>query len=133
MVMRGWFSKLLGDRGERAAAKFLKAAGLKIIARQYRNLFGEIDIIAMDGDCVVFVEVKTRSSSDKGHPTEAITVAKQEQMTKLALVFLKRQRLLNQTSRFDVVSVIWQDGKAEPQIQHYVNAFEATGSGQMFS
>ena len=130
--MPGLLTKLLGDRGERAAAKFLKQAGYRIIARQYRNQFGEIDLIASDGDCIVFVEVKTRTSTTSGHPTEAITPSKQEQLTKLALVFLKRHRLLHRRSRFDVIAVIWPTGSKVPEIQHYPNAFEATGRGQLF-
>jgi putative endonuclease len=60
MTMKKLLQKLLGDRGERAAVAFLKKLGYKILARQFRNDFGEVDIIAQDGETTVFVEVKTR-------------------------------------------------------------------------
>ena len=130
--MRGIFTKLLGDRGERAAAQFLRKKGMKIVERQSRNFVGEIDLVAKDGDCIVFVEVKTRSSTLAGHPYEAITQAKQTKLTKLALVWLKERRLLNSSSRFDVVSIVWPPDTKKPTIRHFVNAFEPVGRGQMF-
>lgn len=123
--MRGWFAKLLGNRGENAAVRYLKAKGYRILFRNHKNQFGEIDIIARDQDWIVFVEVKTRSSTAAGHPTEAVTVGKQIQLTKLAMVFLKRHKLLNHRARFDVVSIIWPTGTTDPVIDHYMNAFPA--------
>ncbi|MBX3437865.1 MAG: YraN family protein [Planctomycetaceae bacterium] len=132
MATRGFFNRLLGDRGERAAAKFLRRQGYRILARQSRSRIGEIDLIALDGGTLVFVEVKTRSSHAAGHPSEAITLAKQKQLTRAALAWLKRRRLLEQRGRFDVVAITWNDS-GPPQIEHYINAFEPVGSGQMFS
>jgi len=131
--MRGILTKLLGDRGERAAARFLRRQGMKILERQSRNQFGEIDLVAKDGDCIVFVEVKTRSSVLAGQPFEAITHAKQKKLTQLALVWLKRKRMLNASARFDVISVVWAPEDKKPTIQHYRNAFEPVGRGQMFA
>lgn len=131
--MRGWLTKLLGDRGERAAARYLRRQGFRILARQQRSRLGEIDLIAMDDDTIVFVEVKTRRSDATGHPTEAVTFAKQQQLTRLALVWLKRHHRLEHRARFDVVAVIWPDDARQPIIQHYRNAFEPVGRGQMFS
>ena len=74
--MRGWLTRLLGNRGERLAAKFLARKGIRILRRQHKMPSGELDIIAMDGDRIVFVEVKTRRSDSKGHPIEAITPQK---------------------------------------------------------
>ena len=131
MTKRGILNRLLGDRGERAAAKFLKRQGFRILARQSRSRIGELDLIALDGESVVFVEVKTRSSHVAGHPTEAITFAKRKQLTRAALVWLKRRGLLDSRARFDVVAITWcTDGP--PLIEHYRNAFEPVGSGQMF-
>ncbi|WP_010586273.1 YraN family protein [Schlesneria paludicola] len=141
--MFGWFTTLLsaargakkelGNRGEIEAARFLEHLGYKILHRQWRERYGEIDLIAIDRDTIVFAEVKTRASAGFGHPTEAITTAKQGRMTRSALAFLKRKRWLNRRARFDVIAVIWpRDGDA-PQIQHYMNAFEPTGFGQMYS
>jgi putative endonuclease len=125
--------KSLGERGEAAAAKFLRRLGYKIVGRQDRHRLGEIDIVAVDGRTVVFVEVKTRTSHDAGHPTEAVTPDKQRRLTRVALSFLKRHGLLESSARFDVIAVTWEDQKRRPTIEHYKNAFEAVGEGQMFS
>lgn len=130
--MSRWFTKLLGDRGEDASVKFLRKQGYRILEKQYRTKLGEIDIVAQDGHCIVFVEVKTRKSTAAGHPTEAITFQKQQQLTRLALAFLKERGWLERSARFDVISVLWSDEDKTPQIDHYPNAFEATGRGQMF-
>jgi putative endonuclease len=125
--------KSLGERGEAAAAKFLRRCGYKIVSRQDRHRLGEVDIVAVDGQTVVFVEVKTRTSHDAGHPAEAITPDKQRRLTRVALSFLKRHGLLERAARFDVIAVTWEDLRRRPTIEHYKNAFEAVGSGQMFS
>lgn len=130
--MRSIVTRLLGDKGERAAAKYLRKQGMKILARQSKNRIGEIDIIALDGDCIVFVEVKTRSSTNNGQPFEAVNPSKQAKLTRLALVWLKQNNRLNSSARFDVVSVIWPPDAKRPTINHYKNAFEAVGRGQMF-
>ncbi len=126
-------SQTLGRRGELAAEKHLKRLGYKIVRRSQRSSAGEIDLIAVDDRTVVFVEVKTRASHDKGHPAEAVDRTKQERLTRLALAFLKRHGLLEHSSRFDVVAVTWPDSDRRPIIEHFKNAFEPTGRGQMFS
>lgn len=141
--MFGWFRSLLnpargarkqlGNRGEVEAALFLERLGYKILHRQLRGRYGEIDLVALDGQTIVFVEVKTRTSSAAGHPTESVTLDKQAKITRSALVFLKKHRWLNRRSRFDVVAITWPSGDEPPTIQHYVNAFEPVGFGQMFS
>jgi len=131
--MSGWLKRLLGDRGERLAAKYLRRQGYKILARQYTSRYGEIDLIALDGECIVFVEVKTRRSAVAGHPFEAVTFAKQKKLTTLALNYLKRQGLLEYPARFDVVTVLWLADSQQPEIEHIRNAFEAVGFGQMYS
>ncbi len=145
----GWLAGWLGNEGERLAARYLRRQGYKILARRYRTALGELDLIARDGACIVFVEVKTRRSTVAGQPHEAVDRAKQAQLTRLALAFLKRYRRLEQPARFDVISIIWEgqaegqatgpstsqpvDQKTEPQIIHYRNAFEPPGRGQMYS
>jgi putative endonuclease len=137
--LRAWFAALfsrpksLGERGENAAARHLKRQGFRIIERGYDSPLGEIDIIAIDDRTVVFVEVKTRTSGDAGHPTEAIDATKQRRMTQAALAYLKSKRLLQNAARFDVVAITWPAGAHEPVIEHYKNAFAPTGSGQFFS
>lgn len=116
----------LGKRGERAAVKFLKRHGYTILHRGYLILGGELDIVAVDGRTVVFVEVKTRATHDAGHPTEAVDPHKQKQLTQLALAYLRRYQLLDCRARFDVIAITWPIGQKRPTIEHIKNAFEAT-------
>jgi putative endonuclease len=123
----------LGQRGEAAAARFLKQKGLVVVARSDRGRLGELDLVAVDGRVVVFVEVKTRRSHDAGHPADAVDQRKQQRLTRLALTYLKRHGLLEYPARFDVVAVTWSDDDGAPAIEHFPNAFEPAGQGQMFS
>jgi putative endonuclease len=128
-LVRAVLNRLLGNEGERAAARYLRRRGLRIITRNYRTTRGEIDLIARDGDTLVFVEVKTRRA---GRPAEAVTPQKQRRLTLAALNFLRRFELLEQRCRFDVVAVVWPDGARSPTIEHIPNAFEPPGRGQFF-
>lgn len=128
-ILRALMSRLLGDRGERAAARFLRRQGFRVILRGYRTPLGEIDLIARDGDTLVFIEVKARR---QGTPAEAVTPEKQRRLTLAALRFLAEHGLLEQSCRFDVVAIVWPDGRRTPQIDHFRNAFPAVGRGQMF-
>ena len=132
-MLQGLLNRLFGNRGERQAARFLRRQGFKIIARQSANRHGEIDLIARDGDCIVFVEVKTRRSDAAGLHFEAVTTDKQRKMTKTAMVWLKRRGLLESRSRFDVVSILWPEDSKTPEITHYKNAFPAVGVDSMYS
>jgi len=136
--IRRWFweklrPRTLGESGEAAAIRFLRHKGYIIVARQDRGILGEIDIVAIDGKTVVFVEVKTRRSHDAGRPEEAVDFQKQRRLSRLALGYLKRHQLLEHRARFDVVSITWPKGAKRPQIEHFENAFEPTEVGQMFS
>src|SRR5579871_6075111 len=106
--------KTLGRRGEDAAARFLKRQGYKILARSSRLATGELDLVALDGRTIVFVEVKTRTSADVGHPAEAVDATKQRKLTRLAVTFLKRHQLLEFPARFDVVAITWPGGRGRP-------------------
>lgn len=128
----GWRTKSLGERGEDVAARFLKRKNYRILARHHDAPLGEIDIIAVDGRTIVFVEVKTRKTADAGHPAEAIDKRKQRRLTQSALAYLKAQRLLNYSARFDVVAVLWPDDLRDPTIEHTSNAFAPVGDGQFF-
>lgn len=129
-----WFSiRAFGNRGEDLAARYLRQQGFQILARQYRTPLGEIDLIARDDGWIVFVEVKTRRSQSAGHPVEAVDRAKQAQLTRLALAYLKRKRWLDRPARFDIVAILWSDESQPPEIMHYRNAFPPIGRGQMFS
>ncbi len=131
--MPRWLARLFGNRGEKLAAKYLERAGYRILARQFTCRAGEIDLIALDGGTVVFVEVKSRRSDAAGHPAEAVTEKKQSQMVRAALFYLKRYNLLEQPSRFDVVAIVWPADNAQPEITHYRNAFSPAGQGQFYS
>jgi len=120
---------MLGERGERAAARYLKRQGMRVLLRGYRTRVGEIDLIARDGDTLVFVEVKSRRH---GTPAEAVTPEKERRLTNAALQFLRKYDLLEQRSRFDIVAVVWPIDRKEPAIEHFRNAFEAVGRWQMF-
>lgn len=132
---RHWWSRTspLGRRGEELAARHLQSLGYRIVERGYRRPSGEIDLVALDGRTIVFVEVKTRSSAGRGTPAAAVDRKKQVRLTRAAAVYLKRRRLLDQPARFDVVSVVWTSDDAEPEVRHIRSAFEAVGSPSMFS
>lgn len=95
----------LGREGEEAAARFLTDAGYRIIARNVRFRFGELDMVATEQDCIVFVEVKTRTGTGYGTAAEAVTPAKQRQLIKLATVYLAGAGGDGRQCRFDVVTV----------------------------
>src|SRR5207245_8321756 len=85
--------KPLGRRAEDAAARYLRRLGYIIIARGHRDNIGELDLVAVDGRTVVFIEVKTRTTHDAGHPADAVDEAKQRRLTRLALSYMKRHDL----------------------------------------
>jgi putative endonuclease len=127
--VRALVNRLFGDRGERTAARFLRRNGLRVLMRGYRTSQGEIDLIAREGNVLVFVEVKARRH---GSPKEAVDFQKQRCLTLAALHFQRKYNLLDHPSRFDVVGIVWPDDRKPPQIDHVRNAFEAVGRGQMF-
>jgi putative endonuclease len=132
--LRRWFpSPPLGQRGEAAAARYLRRRGYRIVARGDRGQLGELDLVAVQKRTVVFVEVKTRQSQAAGNPGEAVDDDKQRRLTRLALSFLKRHGLLEYPARFDIVAVTWPEGQSRPTIEHYEHAFEAVGFKGMFS
>jgi putative endonuclease len=125
--------KTLGQRGEAAAARYLRRRGYKVLARSDRFGPGELDLVMLDRDTIVFVEVKTRESHDAGHPSEAVDQTKQRRLTKLAVTFLKRYGLLERPARFDVIAITWPAGQRSPTIEHIKNAFDAVGKWEFYS
>lgn len=115
------FRKLLGQKGEDRAAHFLAGQGYKILERNYRTRAGEIDLIALHEGMVVFVEVKTRTSSLFGAPELAVTPRKQQRMAKAALGYLRSRKLYQMPCRFDVVAI---NAAAERELELIQNAFE---------
>ncbi len=128
-----WWRRWLGSRSERAAARYLRGLGWTLIRRNYSCLHGEIDLIAIEERCVVFVEVRSTSSDDESRPAQSVDDVKQKRLTRLALHFLQDHNLLQQAARFDVLTVTWPDDQREPTIVHYRQAFEAVGRFQMYS
>jgi putative endonuclease len=117
----------VGRYGEQVAADYLEAAGLVILARNWRCREGEIDIIARDGSDVVFVEVKTRSSAAFGAPAEAVDRAKSARIRQLAVRWLLAQRDAGEPAswsalRFDVIAVVRTRGDG-PDVVHLRGAF----------
>ncbi len=113
---------LLGQKGEDIAVGFLERAGYKVLDRNFRCRNGEIDIIALDGKSIVFVEVKTRNKENFGPPKLAVNWRKQKQLIKVALTYLKQKRLMDRPARFDVVGIIIR-GDKEEEIELVKDAF----------
>ncbi len=112
---------LLGKTGEKIAQKYLVEKGYKVLATNYRSRRGEIDIICQDGETVVFVEVKTRTSEKFGTPAEAVTAQKQERLHRLAMEYLIANNLELRPVRFDVLTLSFIS--AQPEIEHLIGAF----------
>lgn len=115
--------KTFGKLGEDAAAEFLEAAGYTIVTRNFRIRSAEIDIIAQINDAIVFVEVKARSSTRHGLPSEAVNLRKQHKIIEAAGVFLQDETYSDCACRFDVVEVYLR-GEHVEAINHIENAFE---------
>jgi putative endonuclease len=99
-------SKALGSKGEDLAVQYLKKKGFKVIERNYHCSAGEIDLIAREGNTLVFVEIKARSSSDYGLPQEAVDRFKQKKMIEVARAYMAERHLTEDiAARFDVVAV----------------------------
>ncbi|HET9657874.1 MAG TPA: YraN family protein [Kineosporiaceae bacterium] len=97
---------VLGAYGEKLAAEHLLAEGMTVLYRRWRCRFGELDIVALDGRCLVVVEVKTRRSTGTGAPLEAVTPAKLQRLRRLAAVWLDAQETAYPDVRIDVIGVL---------------------------
>lgn len=128
-----WYRRWFGNRSERTALRFLKRLGYRIVARNWSNPSGELDIVAVDGSVLVFVEVRSTGEDDTDRPAASVDAEKQRRLTELALQFLKEKRLLGRPARFDVLALSWPPGAREPRIVHYRQAFEAVGRFQLYS
>ena len=115
--------QILGAEGERAAEKFLRRQRYTILQRNYRCRSGEVDLVALDGRTVVFVEVKTRTQPEFGSPFEAVDQRKQRQIQRVAQRYLTEHRLHDRDARFDVVGVWWENGRVHCELIR--NAFDA--------
>lgn len=111
-----------GAAGERSARKFLQRSGLKFLTANFRSARGEIDLVFRDGDCLVFVEVKTRSSEEWSRPAAAVDARKRKLLSLTALDYMKLLKNPLVKFRFDIVEVLLADG-AVREIRHLPNTF----------
>ncbi|MGH2398315.1 MAG: YraN family protein [bacterium] len=119
--------RALGRIGESAARDFLEQGGYRIIASNFRCRYGELDLIAQQGEVIVFVEVKARTTIDYGRPFDAITPLKQRRLLRLALYYLKGRNWLRRPIRFDAVSVTLTPAGSVTRIEVLADAFGAGG------
>ncbi|MGI6703165.1 MAG: YraN family protein [Clostridia bacterium] len=117
-------SRSIGKLGEEAARRYLEDIGYRILETNYRDKQGEADIIGFDDKVLAFVEVKTRRNTRYGTPGEAVIYEKQRRLTRIAMSYLTRHRMLYRQIRFDVVEVVVQDG-AVKEIRLIKDAFDA--------
>jgi len=118
--------KLFGQAGESAAEIYLRRKGYRIVARNLRTSVGELDLVAEDGQVLVFVEVKARRTGAFGGAIHAVHQRKQEKLIHLAAQYLARHHIKDRPCRFDVVLLQGADA-VDPRIEHIQNAFEVSG------
>jgi len=126
----GFLSKIMttkqrGDLGEDAAARYLEQRGFRVLDCNWRYRQWELDLVCMDGDTVVFVEVKTRSAGSMGTPADALDRKKQARLVKAASQYLTKKELWDEPCRFDLAAVI--DTGTSMDVEHIENAFDLTG------
>ena len=111
-----------GQLGERAAKRHLRRLGLKFLTANFRSDRGEVDLVFRDGDCLVFVEVKTRSAEDWTRPAAAVDARKRRLLSQTALDYLRLLKNPQVKIRFDIVEVLLSDD-AVREVRHLPNAF----------
>lgn len=112
-----------GRQGERLARMYLESKDWQILATNWRCRSGEIDIVAQDGNCLVFVEVRTRTSERFGTPAESVDWRKQRKLRQVAGVFLASQSVCAARIRFDMISIRMGENGQDPVLEHLQNAF----------
>lgn len=115
----------LGRLGEKLGARFMRRLGYRIAARNYTCPAGEVDLIAIDGDSVVFVEVKTRRDDTTEYPEDAVNTTKRRRLTATARYYLLQAKAERRSCRFDVLAVLLKEGEA-PRVEHFIDAFGPT-------
>lgn len=117
----GYNKRQIGTKYEKRAGEYLEKKGYQVLEYNFRCRMGEIDIIARNGEYLVFCEVKYRSNTNKGHPEEAVDIRKQKVISKCALYYLTKNGLYHTACRFDVVCI------EKENITLYQNAFDYVG------
>src|SRR3974390_1796189 len=127
--LQGWWKGkkkplhlLYGELGERAATKWLKRQGLKFLTANFRSPRGEIDLVFREGDCLVFVEVKTRSSEEWVRPAAAVNAERRRRLTRAGLDYLRLLHNPKVKVRFDIVEVLLDNGEVS-EVRHLPNSF----------
>jgi len=129
-----WWRRWFGRRSERAAARFLRRLRYHILAANIEDDRGEIDLLALDGDTLVVVEVRSTERTDLVRVIASVDYLKQKRLTEAVTRYLGRRRLLGKiTVRFDIVAISWPPGAKSPTVNHVKDAFEAVGRFQMFN
>lgn len=118
------FRRERGNEGEDLASAYIHSLGYKILKRQYSNRFGEIDLIAEDGNEVVFIEVKMRQSHEYGRPEESVTRTKLQKMWRAMQIYLQEQKREEDEYRIDVIAIT--KSSDEPDI-HHIKDIDMTG------
>lgn len=103
--------KILGKWGEQKAKDYLLSEGYRLLAENWRNRYGEIDLIMLEGETVVFVEVRTKKNNNYGYGFETVNKKKQEQLLKMANMYLSAKKWWNRNIRFDVISIDAENGR----------------------
>lgn len=119
-------TKQIGNEGEELAVSYLETKGYTILERNYFFERAEVDIVAYDETCIVFVEVKKRATSAFGKPEEFVTKSKIENLYKAAEAWMYERKMETAPARFDVVAIIQENNEA-PDIKHFENAFTQRG------
>lgn len=121
------YNKVLGAFGEDMACSYLEKQGYRILERNFSCKAGELDIIAFDGETLTFVEVKCRTGTGYGNPSEAVSYYKQSRIVKTALFYMNKHKIFDYMSRFDVIEVLTEGTKESTKINLIKNAFEYSG------
>lgn len=132
-----WWKRWFGRRSERAAARYLRKLGYRLLAANVSDSQGELDLLALDGETLVVVEVRS-TASDRPDAIEqtaaSVNFRKQKKITEATSRFLARRRLLGKIAvRYDVLVLAWPEAAREPTFKHIPHAFESTGRFQFFT
>jgi putative endonuclease len=128
-----WVRRWFGRRSERAAGRYLRKLGYRIVAANWDDRLGEIDLLAVDGRTVVVVEVRSSETTALHDLAATVDAAKQRRLTDAAVRFLQSKRLLGTAVRFDVLAVRWPPDADTPEFLHLKDAFPAVGKFQFFN
>lgn len=132
-----WWKRWFGQRSERVAARYLRGLGYRLLAANVADRDGELDLLALDGETLVIVEVRS-TSSDRPDALEqtaaSVNYRKQRKITEATSRFLAQRRLLGKLAvRYDILVLAWPEHAREPSIRHIPHAFESTGRFQFFT